>query len=156
VFFKMTQRGNDLSRSLPPGVIVAARSTNFRGEEASLMKKLRFLISLMTRENDYQLEQAASAQQAGASHGIDVQILFAEQRLQHPRHTSPQDHSSGFRSATERHYLRARRRAVSAAGGSGSGGGGNPMGHSQPQRRLPPRAPQVFCPADFLDHRRPK
>lgn len=42
------------------------------------MKKLRFLVSLMTRENDYQLEQAASAQQAAASHGVEVQILFAE------------------------------------------------------------------------------
>jgi ribose transport system substrate-binding protein len=42
------------------------------------MKKLRFLVSLMTRENDYQLEQAASAQQAAASLGIEVQLLFAE------------------------------------------------------------------------------
>jgi ribose transport system substrate-binding protein len=74
----MTQRLNDLHHWFPRGVIVAARSTNFCGEGASLMKKLRFLISLMTRENDYQLEQAASAQQAGASHGIDVQILFAD------------------------------------------------------------------------------
>ncbi len=41
------------------------------------MKKLRFLVSLMTRENDYQLEQAASAQQAAAIHGVEVQILFA-------------------------------------------------------------------------------
>ena len=42
------------------------------------MKKLRFVVSLMTRENDYQLEQAAAAQQAAAMHGIDLQILFAE------------------------------------------------------------------------------
>jgi ribose transport system substrate-binding protein len=42
------------------------------------MKKLRFLVSLMTRENDYQLEQAASAEQAAASNGIDVQVLFAD------------------------------------------------------------------------------
>jgi len=42
------------------------------------MKKLRFLLSLMTRENDYQLEQAAAAQQAAAAHGVDLQILFAE------------------------------------------------------------------------------
>jgi len=42
------------------------------------MKKLRFLVSLMTRENDYQLEQASPAQQAAASHGVEVQILFAE------------------------------------------------------------------------------
>ena len=42
------------------------------------MKKLRFVVSLMTRENDYQLEQAASAQQAATLHGVDLQILFAE------------------------------------------------------------------------------
>src|SRR5947208_2166144 len=42
------------------------------------MKKLRFVVSLMTRENDYQLEQAAAAQQAATLHGIDLQILFAE------------------------------------------------------------------------------
>ena len=42
------------------------------------MKKLRLLVSLMTRENDYQLEQAASAQQAGASLGCDVQVIFAD------------------------------------------------------------------------------
>jgi ribose transport system substrate-binding protein len=42
------------------------------------MKKLRFVVSLITRENDYQLEQAASAQQAAALHGVDLQILFAE------------------------------------------------------------------------------
>jgi hypothetical protein len=38
------------------------------------MKKLRFLVSLMTRENDYQLEQAASAQQAATTHGIELQF----------------------------------------------------------------------------------
>src|ERR1700685_2585504 len=42
------------------------------------MKKLRFLLSLMTRENDYQLEQAASAQQAAASQSVEVQIVFAD------------------------------------------------------------------------------
>src|ERR1700724_105196 len=42
------------------------------------MKKLRLLVSLMTRENDYQLEQAASAQQAGTSLGCDSQVVFAD------------------------------------------------------------------------------
>jgi ribose transport system substrate-binding protein len=42
------------------------------------MKKLRFVLSLMTRENDYQLEQAAAATQAATSHGIELQILFAD------------------------------------------------------------------------------
>jgi ribose transport system substrate-binding protein len=42
------------------------------------MKKLRLLISLMTRENDYQMEQAKSAQQAAASLGCEVHIIFAD------------------------------------------------------------------------------
>ena len=42
------------------------------------MKRLRLLVSLMTRENDYQLEQASSAQQAGTSLGCDSQVVFAD------------------------------------------------------------------------------
>jgi hypothetical protein len=42
------------------------------------MKKLRFLVSLMTRENDYQLEQAASAQRAAVRSGADVEIFLTE------------------------------------------------------------------------------
>jgi ribose transport system substrate-binding protein len=42
------------------------------------MKRLLLLVSLMTRENDYQLEQAASAQQAEASLGCETQVIFAD------------------------------------------------------------------------------
>jgi ABC-type sugar transport system substrate-binding protein len=42
------------------------------------MKKLRFLVSLMTKNNDYQLEQAAAAQQAAAQLDVDAQILFGD------------------------------------------------------------------------------
>ncbi len=42
------------------------------------MKRIRVVVSLMTRENDYQLEQAASAQQSAASLGVDAQVLFAD------------------------------------------------------------------------------
>src|ERR1700674_21102 len=42
------------------------------------MKKLRFLVSLMTKNNDYQLEQAAAAQRAAAQLDVDVQVLFAD------------------------------------------------------------------------------
>jgi ribose transport system substrate-binding protein len=41
------------------------------------MSKLRFLVSLMTNENDYQLEQANSATRTAAKLGVDVQILYA-------------------------------------------------------------------------------
>ena len=42
------------------------------------MRKLKFLVSLMTNENDYQLEQASSAEQTASRLGIDVQVLFAD------------------------------------------------------------------------------
>ena len=41
------------------------------------MKKPRILLSLMTEENDYQLEQAASARRAAEGLRVELQILFA-------------------------------------------------------------------------------
>ena len=42
------------------------------------MANLRFIVSLITKENDYQVEQAASAQAAAQKLGVDVQILYAD------------------------------------------------------------------------------
>jgi ribose transport system substrate-binding protein len=42
------------------------------------MPRLKFLVSLMTNDNDYQLEQANSAEEAARKLGVDAQILFAE------------------------------------------------------------------------------
>jgi ribose transport system substrate-binding protein len=42
------------------------------------MRKLKFLISLMTNENDFQLEQAHSAEVTAAKLGVDIDILYAE------------------------------------------------------------------------------
>jgi ABC-type sugar transport system substrate-binding protein len=42
------------------------------------MRKLKFLVSLMTNDNDYQLEQAHSAEDTARKRSIDAQILFAE------------------------------------------------------------------------------
>jgi ribose transport system substrate-binding protein len=42
------------------------------------MKKLRFLVSLTTKDNDYQVEQAQSAEQAAAKLGAEVQIVYAD------------------------------------------------------------------------------
>jgi ABC-type sugar transport system substrate-binding protein len=39
--------------------------------------KLNVLVSLITQENDYQLEQAAAAQLAATSIGAEVQIIYA-------------------------------------------------------------------------------
>ncbi len=42
------------------------------------MKKLKVLVSLQTRENDFQIAQALSAEEAARKSGIDVEIAFAE------------------------------------------------------------------------------
>jgi ABC-type sugar transport system substrate-binding protein len=42
------------------------------------MKKLRFLVSLTTDDNDYQTEQSESAEQAARKTGVDVQIIHAQ------------------------------------------------------------------------------
>ena len=42
------------------------------------MDKLRLLVSLTTNDNDYQIEQAKSAQEAGQELGVDVQIIYAD------------------------------------------------------------------------------
>ena len=42
------------------------------------MKKLRFVISLMTQESDFQLAQAAVAEQAGRRLDVNVEIVYAD------------------------------------------------------------------------------
>jgi ribose transport system substrate-binding protein len=42
------------------------------------VKKLRFLVSLITKDNDYQLQQAASAETAARELGIDLEIVYAD------------------------------------------------------------------------------
>jgi ribose transport system substrate-binding protein len=42
------------------------------------MKKLKFIVSLTTRDNDYQTEQAESAEAAAKRLGVDVVLLYAE------------------------------------------------------------------------------
>ncbi len=42
------------------------------------MKKLRFVASLTTNDNDYQMEQAASAQEAANRLNVELEILYAE------------------------------------------------------------------------------
>jgi ribose transport system substrate-binding protein len=42
------------------------------------MANLRFIVSLITTENDYQVEQAAAAQTAAQKFGVDLQILYAD------------------------------------------------------------------------------
>jgi ribose transport system substrate-binding protein len=42
------------------------------------MNRLRFLLSLITKENDYQMEQAAAAKSTAQELGLDLDILYAE------------------------------------------------------------------------------
>src|SRR5437867_5166208 len=41
------------------------------------MTTLRFLVSLITKDNDYQMEQAAAAKAAAAELDVEVQIIYA-------------------------------------------------------------------------------
>src|SRR5207302_4303209 len=59
------------SDSLPAG------SPKSEGRKAR-MANLRFIVSLITKENDYQVEQAAAAQVEAKKLGVDVQILYAD------------------------------------------------------------------------------
>jgi ribose transport system substrate-binding protein len=42
------------------------------------MTKLRFLVSLITKDNDYQVEQAASARAAATELGVHAEIIYAD------------------------------------------------------------------------------
>lgn len=42
------------------------------------MKKLRYLVSLITNDNDFQLQQAASAEMVARELGVDLEIVYAE------------------------------------------------------------------------------
>jgi ribose transport system substrate-binding protein len=42
------------------------------------MKKLNFIVSLTTDDNDYQIEQASAAEEAARRLGVGLQIIFAE------------------------------------------------------------------------------
>src|SRR5438105_8590582 len=42
------------------------------------MKKLTFVVSLTTNDNDYQQEQARSAKEAAQRLGVDLQIIHAD------------------------------------------------------------------------------
>ena len=67
------------------------------------MKKPKFVVSLTTRDNDYQQEQALSAQQAAAKAGVEIELLYAEndavlqsQQLLKVIQTSPEFRPAGI------------------------------------------------------------
>jgi ABC-type sugar transport system substrate-binding protein len=57
---------------------VVSSRTGYSWKNLPGMRNLRFLVSLMTNENDYQLEQASSAEQAANRLGVEVKVIFAE------------------------------------------------------------------------------
>jgi ribose transport system substrate-binding protein len=50
---------------------------NAQGAQAETMAKIRILISLTTKDNDYQIEQAQSAEQAASKLGVSAEIVYA-------------------------------------------------------------------------------
>lgn len=47
-------------------------------ENSEGMKKLRFVLSLLTDDNDYQVEQAAAAEEMARRLGVELQIIYAD------------------------------------------------------------------------------
>src|ERR1700755_2731497 len=45
---------------------------------SAMPKKLRIVVSLTTNDNDYQIEQAQSAEQAANRLGVSVEIIYAD------------------------------------------------------------------------------
>ena len=52
--------------------------TEYDSGHKATMKKLNLLVSLTTNDNDYQIEQAASAEEAARRLGADLRIIYAD------------------------------------------------------------------------------
>src|SRR5438270_2963295 len=48
------------------------------GAQRETMKKLKYIVALTTRENDYQMEQAEAAQEMASRLGIQLELLYAD------------------------------------------------------------------------------
>lgn len=85
------------------GKIPVLRPKYHRGNEGKFMKRLRVIVSLITQDNDYQVEQAAAAEEAARKLGIDVEILYADndsiqqsQQILNHVQKSAESHPSGI------------------------------------------------------------
>jgi ABC-type sugar transport system substrate-binding protein len=54
------------------------KNPEYHAEYKATMKRLSFLVSLTTNDNDYQIEQAVSAEDAARRLGVDLQITYAD------------------------------------------------------------------------------
>lgn len=59
------------------GYHFCGRGVDYDSSTGAVMKKLSFLVSLPTNDNDYQQEQAAAAEKAARQLGVDVKIIHA-------------------------------------------------------------------------------
>jgi len=67
------------------------------------MKKMKFVVSLITLDNDYQIEQAVAAEQTARGLGVDIQIIYADsdaitqsQQLLEIIQSNPDSHPNGI------------------------------------------------------------
>jgi ribose transport system substrate-binding protein len=54
------------------------KNPEYHAQYKATMKRLSFLVSLTTNDNDYQIEQAVSAEDAARRLGVDLQITYAD------------------------------------------------------------------------------
>ena len=59
-------------------LVSLGKGAQFSIGENKRMKNFRFLLSLTTQDNDYQMEQAASARAAAQDVGADLEIVYAD------------------------------------------------------------------------------
>ena len=59
------------------GYHFCGRGVDYDSSTGAVMKKLSFVVSLPTNDNDYQQEQAAAAEKAARQLGVDVKIIHA-------------------------------------------------------------------------------
>lgn len=73
------ERGVIARKQLTHCTVVTHRHVDVRLiRRQSQMKRPKFVLSVTTRDSDYQAEQAAAAEDAARRLGIDLQVLYAE------------------------------------------------------------------------------
>src|SRR5690348_15177103 len=56
---------------------IVRRPAVVSGQRSVAMESIRVLVSLITKDNDYQREQATAAERAGAKLGMRVEVIYA-------------------------------------------------------------------------------
>ncbi len=102
------------------------------------MKKLNFVLSLITQDNDYQIEQAASAEEIARRLGLDLKIVFADNDAIQQSQQILEFIQTKSAALPDGIILEPARRYRVAPGSSRRGDCRHRLGRSQPPRRLPP------------------